>query len=43
MLGAAFEIVCGLTGHLILRVVTLGRWDISNGRNHLATIIGILF
>lgn len=43
MLEAAFEVVCGLIGHLILWAVTLGRWDISNGRDHLAAFVGILF
>ncbi len=38
-----FEVGCGLTGHLLLWSVTFGRWNISNGRDIEATIVGILF
>lgn len=37
------EVVCGGTGHIVLRVLTLGRWEVSNGRDDLATVVGILF
>jgi hypothetical protein len=37
------EVMCGLTGHLVLRALTLGRWDISNGRDDAAALVGILF
>lgn len=36
------EVVCGLTGHLVLWALTLGGWNVSNGRDNLATIVGIL-
>lgn len=37
-----FELVCILTGHAVLWIITLGRWNIDNGRQ-TATIVGILF
>ena len=37
-----FRVICGLTGHLILWVLSFGRWDISNGRDDTATVVGIL-
>ena len=37
------EVACGVTGHFILWAVTFGRWDIANGRNSEATIVGLLF
>ncbi|WP_439631725.1 hypothetical protein [Gemmata sp.] len=43
MMEAVFEVVTGLTGHLLLWALTLGRWDISNGRDTAATVVGLLF
>ena len=37
------EAVFGMTGHLILWAVTFGQWDIANGRDDAAAIVGILF
>ena len=43
MLEVVFEAVFGLTGHLVLWALTLGRWNVSNGRDDFATLVGILF
>lgn len=43
MLDVVFEALFCLTGHLVLWALTLGRWNVSNGRDNLATLIGILF
>lgn len=43
MLETPFEIICGLTGHLIPWAAIFGRRDRSNRRDHLATFVGILF
>jgi hypothetical protein len=32
-----------VTGHLVLRVVTLGRWKLTDERCDLATLVGCLF
>jgi hypothetical protein len=37
------EVVCVTIGHLILWAVTLGRWDVANGRDAAATVVGTLF
>ena len=42
-LESAFEVVCYGTGHLVLWAVTLGRWDVANGRDHAALAVGLLF
>lgn len=38
-----FEVVIVTTGHLVLWALTVGRWNVSNGRDDTATIVGILF
>jgi hypothetical protein len=38
-----FRVFCGVTGHAVLWALTLGRWNVANGRDDLATIIGLLF
>lgn len=42
-LGALLELACGTTGHLILWAVTLGRWNVANGRDWTAMLVGIVF
>lgn len=42
-LGAMLELACGVTGHLVLWAVTLGRWNVSNGRDFTAIFVGLLF
>jgi hypothetical protein len=47
MLQAAAEVVltvvCGLTGHGLLWVLTFGRWKAFQGRDDLATVVGLVF
>jgi hypothetical protein len=43
ILHVVFEAIFCLTGHLVLWALTLGRWNVSNGRDNLAILIGILF
>lgn len=38
---AVVEVGCVLAGHLALRALTLGRWDVSNGRDELAGLVGL--
>ncbi len=42
-LQATVEVVCGVTGHALLWAVTLGRWDVANGRDTVAAVVGVLF
>ncbi len=37
------QVICLMTGHAVLWILTLGRWNMSNGRDDAATIVGILF
>ncbi len=37
------QVICLMTGHAVLWLLTLGRWNISNRRGEVATIVGILF
>ncbi len=37
------EVVCGMTGHAVMWALTIGRWRPSDGRDDVATLIGILF
>jgi hypothetical protein len=37
------EVVCGMTGHIVLWALTLGRWKLFNGRDDAATVVGMLF
>jgi hypothetical protein len=32
-----------MTGHVVLWALTLGRWELFNGRDDEATLVGILF
>ena len=43
MLAVVFEAVFGLTGHLVLWALTLGRWNVSYGRDDFATLVGIFW
>jgi hypothetical protein len=43
VLRAVIEVGCGLTGHLVLRAITLGRWDVANGRDDMAALVGLVF
>lgn len=43
LVGLILELVFGLTGHALLWVLTGGRWKVSNGRDELATLVGVLF
>jgi|GEM_PF-6823425 len=36
------QVLCGLTGHALLWVLTIGRWKPLGGRDELATIVGFL-
>ena len=38
-----FELVTGVTGHGLLWAFSLGRWKPLEGRDALATVVGILF
>jgi hypothetical protein len=38
-----FELACGATGHGLLWLVTLGHWRAFEGRDGVATIVGVLF
>ncbi|HWE35948.1 MAG TPA: hypothetical protein VG406_05190 [Isosphaeraceae bacterium] len=40
---AVFEVVCGVTGHGLLWALTLGRRRAFDGRDDLATVVGLLF
>jgi hypothetical protein len=37
-----FAVVCGSTGHVFLWAVTGGRWRPFDGRDDMATLIGIV-
>jgi hypothetical protein len=37
------EVTCGVTGHGLLRLLTLGRWRFRDDRHDLATLVGLLF
>jgi hypothetical protein len=37
------EVICGLTGHAVLMVVTFGRWRASEKTDGIAIVVGILF
>lgn len=37
------RVLCGVTGHLLLWAVSLGRWDAANGRDSVAAVVGLLF
>ncbi|HYH67076.1 MAG TPA: hypothetical protein VD866_20440 [Urbifossiella sp.] len=43
VLHVVIEVVCGVTGHFILWAVTLGKWDVVNGRDTEAAVVGLLF
>jgi len=42
VLQIAMETLCGATGHFVLWCLSLGRWDVANGRDVVAAIVGIL-
>jgi hypothetical protein len=42
ILHIVFEAIFCLTGHIVLWALSLGRWNVSNGRDNLAILIGIL-
>ena len=38
------EVICGMTGHLVLWVFTLGKWKLfEKDEFYIADIVGILF
>jgi hypothetical protein len=43
VLNVVFEAVVVVTGHAVLWAVTLGRWNVANGRDTAATFVGLLF
>jgi len=43
VLHVVIEVGCGVTGHLLLWAVSLGRWDVANGRDSVAAVVGVLF
>jgi hypothetical protein len=38
-----FEVICGVTGHVVLWVLTLGRRPLFSGRDDVAILVGLLF
>jgi hypothetical protein len=36
------RVFCGVTGHAVLWALTLGRWNVANGRDDLAAFVGVL-
>jgi hypothetical protein len=40
---AVLQAVTVVTGHLVLRVVTFGRWRLTDERCDLAALVGCLF
>lgn len=43
VLNVVIEVVCSVTGHALLRAVTLGRRDVANARDTVAAVVGVLF
>lgn len=38
-----FEILVSLTGHILLWVISLGRWRPDERRDSIATLVGLVF
>jgi hypothetical protein len=43
LLHVVLELACGMTGRFLLRALTFGGWDVADGRDSVAEVVGVLF